>query len=134
MLRFTLEDNYLEHMLVQYGLKYKNVYQVQIQFFKNTYYFFNYSNIRNIIIKLKNEKFIHKETLLLKIDVLIKFITDLLNCKLEQMIDIGEMFYLSCKNDDFVNYIDIIIKSYTKTYKNMLSSCLGELIRFKNSV
>lgn len=134
MSKFTLEDNYLEHLLVQYGIKYKNVYQIQIQFFKKTFYFFNYINIKNIITKLKNEKFIHKETFLLKIDVMIQFITDLLNCNLEQMIDVDEIVHLSYKNDDYIHYIDIIIKSYAKTYRNLFRSCLSELIRFKNSV
>lgn len=105
MSKFTLEDNYLEHLLIEYGIKYKNVYQVQIQFFKKTYYFFDYVNIRNIIIKYKNEKFIHKETLLLKIDILIQFITELLNCNLEQIIDITDVLEISCKNDDFIYYI-----------------------------
>lgn len=133
MFRFTLEDNYLEHLLVQYGLKYKNVYQVQKHFFKRTLFFFNHINIKNIITKLKTEKCYYREISVFKINVFSQFIVDLLDCKLEQMIDITDIVELSSKTDDFIYYIERR-KLYTKTYRKILSSYLTELKNLKNCI
>lgn len=136
MFRFTLEDNYLEHLLIQYGMKYKNIYQVQIQFFKRTLYFFNHINIKNIIKKLETEKYYYREILIFKINIIAQFINDLLDCKLDQMIDITDVLNISSKNtyDDFIHYIENRRKIYTKTYRHILKSCLNRLKSLKNII